>query len=88
MTSVQSATASTSVSVRFAFWTRPSAPTADLISDNISGQRGSHGATTVRSERPKLAMARAAAPMLSGLRGETRMTSSELRLISMGKEPF
>ena len=52
----------------FAFWRRSEAPTADFA----SRQCGSYGATTARRVKPKLAMARAAAPILRGLRGETR----------------
>ena len=67
-----------------AFWSRSEAPTADFASRQCS----SYGATTARRAKPKLAMARAAAPILRGLRGETRTTSSASRWGSVSKDPF
>ena len=49
---------------------RGAAPTADRASRNAT----SYGFTTRRREKPKFAMARAAAPILSGLRVDTSTT--------------
>ena len=51
------------------------APTADFASRQCS----SYGATTARRRKPKFAIARATAPILRGLRGETRTTSRHAR---------
>src|SRR5713226_3645430 len=68
--SVQSATASATVLNSSARASSGSAPTAERASRKAS----SKGFTTRRWKKPKLLMARAAAPMLRGLRGATRMT--------------
>ena len=49
------------------------------MAERASRQWGAYGATTASRENPKLAMARATAPILSGLRGETRTISMRSR---------
>src|SRR6266853_163048 len=67
---VQSATASARLLNSSARARRGEAPTAE----RASRKANSYGFTTRRWKKPKLLMARAAAPILSGLRGATRMT--------------
>src|SRR5713101_493064 len=69
-TRVQSATASARLLNSSARARRGEAPTAERASRKAK----SYGATTRRWKKPKLLMARAAAPMLRGLRGLTRTT--------------
>jgi len=68
-TSVQSATASATLSQTSALAKSSLAPTAERASRN----EGSYGETSRNCEAPKFAMARATAPILSGLRVRTRM---------------
>src|SRR5882724_9764488 len=69
-TMVQSATASATVAKSLAFARTEEAPTADLASLNAT----SYGFTTRSCVNPKLLIARAAAPILSGFLGATRTT--------------
>ena len=84
-TNVQSATASARVATSIADSSSCGAPTAE----RASRQCGAWGETMANLEKPKLAMARAAAPIFSGLRGETRMISMQSRrpgwVLSVGK---
>ncbi len=82
ITSVQSATASPRHSVVFAFCSKSGAPTAD----RASRQCGAKGATTVSREKPKLAMARAPAPILRGLRGDTSTTPMRSSWVAVSKQ--
>src|SRR5882724_9596651 len=61
-----------------------SAPTAE----RASRKANSYGFTTRRWKKPKLLIARAAAPMLRGFRGATRTTrrGSDSALADMGNE--
>src|SRR5438132_10643776 len=68
--SLQSATASATVLNSVACASSRSAPTAE----RASRKANSYGFTTRRWQKPKLLMARAAAPMLRGFRGATRTT--------------
>src|SRR5712664_1788291 len=76
---VQSATASARLLNSSARARRGEAPTAE----RASRKANSYGFTTQRWKKPKLLMARAAAPMLRGLRGLTRTTR---RLSSWDRE--
>src|SRR5438445_12079240 len=76
---LQSATASATVLNSVACASSRSAPTAE----RASRKANSYGLTTRRWKKPKLLMARAAAPMLRGLRGLTRTTR---RLSSWDRE--
>src|SRR5882672_9415174 len=67
---VQSATASARLLNSSARARRGEAPTAE----RASRKANSYGFTTRRWKKPKLLMARAAAPMLRGLRGLTKTT--------------
>src|SRR5205814_10603558 len=69
-TIVQSATASATLVYSSAFDNSAAAPTAE----RASRKAASYGDTTRRLRKPKLLMARAAAPMLRGLRAATRTT--------------
>src|SRR6266852_2353432 len=69
-TSVQSATASATLWNSSALARSEEAPTAERASRNATW----NGFTTRRRKKPKLLMARAAAPMLRGLRVATRTT--------------
>src|SRR5579885_512274 len=66
----QSAIASATVRNSSARLSRSAAPTADCASRKAT----SYGFTTRRREKPKLLMALATAPILSGLRGATSTT--------------
>src|SRR5438445_12584209 len=81
---LQSATASATVLNSVACASSRSAPTAE----RASRKANSYGFTTRRWKKPKLLMARAAAPMLRGLRGATRMRrkQSESALGNTGDE--
>src|SRR5882762_7617972 len=70
MTSVQSWTASARLLNSSARASSGAAPTAE----RASRKANSYAFTTRRWKKPKLLTARAAAPILSGLRGATRMT--------------
>ena len=67
-----------------AFNSKSGAPTAERASRQVR----SKGSTTDRVVRPKLAMARAAAPILRGLRGATRTTSMRSRWEVVSKQPL
>src|ERR1700683_4958436 len=69
-TSEQSATASATVLYSSALAKTGAAPTAE----RAPGKATSYGFTTRRRENPKLLIARAAAPILRGLRASTRTT--------------
>ena len=58
---------------------------AELARQAISLDVFEASATTVRCTKPKLATARATAPMLSGLRGRTRMTVMRSRWAAVSK---
>ena len=77
-TSVQSATASATVLYSSAFASSLDAPTAETASRNAF----SYGTTTRKRWKPKLLMARAAAPMLSGFRAATSTTRNRPRSAS------
>src|SRR3974390_2041874 len=64
--------------------TSAAGPTADRASRND----GSNGLTTLRCTTPKLLMARAAAPRLSGLRVATRTTHRRSSSEEVGKGEF
>ena len=83
-TSVQSATASATVSYSSALASRAEAPTAERASRNAA----SYGFTTRRRRNPKLLMARAAAPMLRGLRVATRTTRRRSNSGRTGKRDY
>lgn len=75
ITREQSATASATLEYSRAVVKMEVAPTADLA----SRKAWSYGLTTRRPRKPKLLIARAAAPMFSGLRVETRTTATSLK---------
>jgi len=84
-TSEQSATASATESNSCALLSSAEAPTAERASRKATA----YELTRRRSRGPKLLMARAAAPMLSGLRGRTNTTTSwSSSEILPGKPPF
>ena len=84
-TSEQSATASATESNSWALLSSAEAPTAE----RASRKPAAYGLTRRRRRVPKLLIARAAAPMLSGLRGRTSTTTSwSSSEIPPGKPPF
>ena len=80
-TSVQSATASATLSYSSALASSSAAPTAD----RAVRKAFSYGFTTRSREKPKLLMARAAAPILRGLRDDTSTTRRRSSLREAGK---
>ncbi len=80
-TSVQSATASATLLYSSALASSSAAPTAD----RAVRKAFSYGFTTRSREKPKLLMARAAAPMLRGLRDDTSTTRRRSSLREAGK---
>src|SRR4029077_9797005 len=83
-TSEQSDTASPTLLNCSASASREAAPTAERASRNA----GSYGFTTRRCRKPKLLMARAAAPMFRGLRVETSTTQRRSNSDGVGKTLF
>src|SRR5437588_9546023 len=81
ITSEQSATACATLLYCSALWSRGAAPTAE----RASRKEASYGFTTRSRRNPRLLMARAAAPILSGLRVETSTTQRRPNSVGMSK---